>query len=141
MMSGDVGSAEALKAAVRQRHDSRMVAPQPKGGGAVPRIPVVNVQATRAARRPERTMHETEVAMQAGRATVRRKSALDECRVLLLALIAFTIPSPIMKPPKDLTYESSPSGVITSGSRRSGMLRLIGRWQACSRQTTAVLTP
>ena len=64
--------------------------------------------------------------MQAGRATVRRKSALDECRVLLLALIAFTIPSPIMKPPKDLTYESSPSGVITSGSRRSGILRLIG---------------
>jgi hypothetical protein len=53
-------------------------------------------------------MHETEVGMQAGWATVRRKSALDECRVLLLALIAFTIPSPIMNPPKDLTYEPSP---------------------------------
>ena len=69
-------------------------------------------------------MHETEVGMPAELATARRKSALDEVPVLVL--LAVTLPSPVMAFPQK-TCEPSPGDLIASGSRRSGMLRLIDR--------------
>jgi len=62
------------------------------GGGAVPRIPIMNVDAMHDAKRLERTMHETKNDTQTGLATARQVSARDDTLPMELALIIVAIP-------------------------------------------------
>jgi len=45
-------------------------------------------------------MHETRGGMRAGLATVMRRSALDDVHAIVLLVIAVTLPSPAMWPPR-----------------------------------------
>ena len=58
--------------------NSREFTPQPKSGGAVPRIPVVSANAVRDAERPDRTIEETRAGIRVGRAIARLQLALDD---------------------------------------------------------------
>ena len=112
MMSEDGYSAEGLRPAGKLRHGPRIVARHPRGGGAVPRIPVVNVNAMRAAQRSAtklaRTLHETKDGMLAGLAAVRHESARDGVLFMELTLMIVAIPIPAMIPPPDFVTGLSP---------------------------------
>lgn len=83
--------------------NSKEVALQPNGGGAVPRIPVAKVVATRDTKRPERTMEQTRADILAGRAKARQELALDDLHPSVPALNIDTVPEPIiMRPPLEL---------------------------------------
>jgi hypothetical protein len=120
-MPGDDWSAEGLKARRYDIDGSREVAPQPTAGGAVPRIPVVNAEAVRDARRWIRTMHETKGDKRAGLATVRPGSIRDDAYPMVPALIADALPNPVITFPQ-IAYGPSPGGLFASRSRQSGML-------------------
>jgi hypothetical protein len=68
------------------------------GGGAVPRIPVVNVDGTCDAKHKGGTMHESKVEARADQ-TPARESALNDKHSIELAWIAVTLACPVMMPP------------------------------------------
>ena len=109
---------------------SREVARHPRGGGAVPRIPVANDEAMRdveqAAWRGERTRRETRDDTRAGSSTARRGPALHGKLPMELALTTVAIPNPAMTIPRS-ACGPSPGALFASGPRRSGMLLFVYR--------------
>jgi len=68
------------------------------GGGAVPRIPVVNADGMRDAKLKDGTMHESKVEGLADQTAV-RKSALNDKHSVVLAAIAVTPACPVIRCP------------------------------------------
>jgi hypothetical protein len=76
--------------------------------------------------RKGRTMHETKGGKRTELAVARRNFAPDDAHVIVLALIAVTLPSPVIFY-SQFAYGLSPAGLLAGGTRPSGMLRVVLR--------------
>jgi hypothetical protein len=107
-MSGAVGSRRLAAGGATTTWSREKLHVYPMGGGAVPRIPVVNADATRNAIREGGTMHETKAEGRAERTAV-RKSALNDTHSIVLARIAVTLACLVIDAP--LCGGLSPAGL------------------------------
>ena len=113
MPVGDFGCAKPQGRAARHRRER--AAPQPAGGGVASRLSVMNADEPRDEKPKDGTRHET----QAGRATPRRDSRLDDGHPMIPALLAETRPATVILLSPSICFTGRrPVVSLTLASRR-----------------------